>query len=350
MEWDYRNLRPELKGLIDNILASVATGKAKHAVEMVSEAFQSVKAPEVICVDSGIKKIEKKEKAPFGLVDSFVMAMALGSNGKYIRADDLSWDDKTPILVRGLGKTKLIKRCIEEGRDFYFMDTGYLGNNPSPMNPNGKKTYHRIVKNGLQNIHMPARDRIEDKVKEPGDSDETAQRKLDANLLIKAPEHYSGERWKRLAIQFKDVKPGRKVLVVPPSEKVMKYFELDLDIWIENTVLAIKQHTQRPIEIRKKPSREDRVSINTMEQALADDVHCMVTYNSIAALESMVYGVPAIVLGPNCAQDLCEKDLKRIEFIKHPGRKQLTWLCRYLSNNQFIYDEMLSGYAWSKIK
>ena len=65
MEWDYRNLRPELKDLINNILASVATGKAKHAVEMVSEAFQTVKAHEVICVDSGIKKVEKKEKAPF---------------------------------------------------------------------------------------------------------------------------------------------------------------------------------------------------------------------------------------------------------------------------------------------
>ena len=100
----------------------------------------------------------------------------------------------------------------------------------------------------------------------------------------------------------------------------------------------------------RKPSREDRVSVNTMEQALADDVHCMVTFNSIAALESMVYGVPAIVLGPNCAQDICEKRISNIEFIKHPGRKQLTWLCRYLSNNQFVYDEMLNGFAWSRIK
>ena len=350
MEWDPRHLKPELKDLVNHILAAVATGKAKDAVNAVTEAFENVKSPELICVDSGIKKVEKKEKAPFGLVDSFVMAMALGSNGKYIRADDINWNDKTPILVRGLGKTKLIKRCIEEGRDFYFMDTGYLGNNPSPMNPSGKKTYHRIVKNGLQNIHMPARDRIEDKGKEPGDDDATAQRKLDANLLIKAPQHYSGERFKRLGIQFKDVKPGRKVLVVPPSEKVMKYFELDLDEWIENTILQIKNHTQRPVELRKKPSREDRVSVNTMEQALADDVHCMVTFNSIAALESMVYGVPAIVLGPNCAQDICEKRISNIEFIKHPGRKQLTWLCRYLSNNQFVYDEMLNGFAWSRIK
>ena len=350
MEWDPRHLKPELKDLVNHILAAVATGKAKDAVNAVTEAFENVKAPELICVDSGIKKVEKKEKAPFGLVDSFVMAMALGSHGKYIRADDLDWDDKTPLLVRGLGKTKIIKKCLEVGRDFYFMDTGYVGNNPSPLNPNGKKTYHRIVKNALQNLHMPSRARIEDHPKDPHDDDETAQRKLDANLLIKAPEHYSGERWKRLGIQFKDVTGGKKILVVPPSQKVMKYFELDLDIWIENTIMEIKKHTQRPVELRRKPSREDRVSVNTMEQALADDVHCMVTFNSIAALESMVYGVPAIVLGPNCAQDICEKRISNIEFIKHPGRKQLTWLCRYLSNNQFVYDEMLNGFAWSRIK
>ena len=203
------------------------------------------------------------------------------------------------------------------------MDTGYVGNNPSTNNPNGKKIYPRIVKNALQNLHMPEKE---------------------------GNEHlYGGERWKRLAIPFKDNVPGRKILIVPPSEKVMKYFERDLDQWINETILEIKKHTSRPIEVRKKPSREDRVSVNTIEQALDDNVHCMVTFNSIAALEAMIYGKPAIVLGPNCAQDLCEKRLERIEFVKHPGRKQLTWLCRYLSNNQFTYDEMLSGYAWQQL-
>ena len=50
---------------------------------------------------------------------------------------------------------KIIKECIARGKDFYFMDTGYIGNNPSTTNPNGKKIYHRIVKNALQNLHMP---------------------------------------------------------------------------------------------------------------------------------------------------------------------------------------------------
>ena len=79
MEWDPRHLKPELKDLVNHILAAVATGQAKDAVNAVTRAFEGVKEPNLICVDSGIKKVEKKEKAPFGLVDSFVMAMALGS-------------------------------------------------------------------------------------------------------------------------------------------------------------------------------------------------------------------------------------------------------------------------------
>ena len=59
------------------------------------------------------------------------MGMALGSGGKYIRVDDVAdyWDSRRS--VRGLGKQKIIKECIARGKDFYFMDTGYLGNNPN---------------------------------------------------------------------------------------------------------------------------------------------------------------------------------------------------------------------------
>ena len=325
-EWDPRNLTPEMKELIDSILYGVAIGNNRHAIEAIQKVFDDqVKNPKLICIDSGIKKVEKKVKGTFGIIDSFVMGMALGSGGKYIRADDVAqyWDHPAPFLVRGLGKQKIIKECIARGKDFYFMDTGYLGNNPSPRNPNGKKTYHRIVKNALQNLHMPDRE---------------------VN-----PNAFGGERFKQLAIGFKEHTPGRKVLIVPPSEKVMKYFEEDLEEWIKNTLIEVKKHTNRPVEVRKKPSREARVSTSTMEQALEEDVHCLVTYNSIASLEAMVYGKPAIVLGPNCAQDIAENSLHRIEFVKHPGRKNLTYLCRYLSNNQFTYEEMLNGYAWRKL-
>ena len=269
-----------------------------------------------------IKKVEKKVKGSFGLIDSFVMGMALGSGGKYIRADDVDWEDDTPLLVRGLGKQKLIKMCIERGRDFYFMDTGYVGNNPSTRNPNGKKTYHRIVKNALQNLHMPDRE-------QPG-----------------SDKWYGGGRWNSLAIPFKDATPGRKILVVPPSEKVMKYFDQDLDTWIDQTIATIRKNTSRPVQLRKKPSREDRVSVNTMEQALADDVHCLITYNSIAATEALMEGRPAISLGPNAASSICETSLENIENLRIPTKDEMYAFMTHLSYAQFTQPEMIDGTAW----
>jgi len=59
-EWDPRVLKPHLKATIDKILYSVATGQQVHAVEAVAEVFEEVKNPELICIDSGIKKLKRK--------------------------------------------------------------------------------------------------------------------------------------------------------------------------------------------------------------------------------------------------------------------------------------------------
>jgi hypothetical protein len=42
---------------------------------------------------------------------------------------------------------------------------------------------------------------------------------------------------------------------------------------------------------------------------MANDVYCVVTYNSIAALEALNFGKPAIALGPNCATAVCNTSL-----------------------------------------
>ena len=80
-EWDPRALTPEMKELIDEILYGVAIGSNHHAIRAIQKVFDDVKDPKLICIDSGIKKIEKKVKGSFGIVDSFVLGMALGSGG-----------------------------------------------------------------------------------------------------------------------------------------------------------------------------------------------------------------------------------------------------------------------------
>jgi hypothetical protein len=329
-EWSSGILKPEFKKLVNEILGAVAKNKATDAFRAITEAFEAVKTPALLCVDA-----ETEERKPFDqinqhAVSQHIMAMALGSNGRYIREKDFSlddWDDHIPVLTHGLKRGKIIRECISRGRTFYHLNTGYLGNNPGPKNPEGQLIYHRIVKNDLQHVYMPERKSEDDK-------------------------DYAGERWEALGIRFKGIKPGEKILIIPPDQKVIEYFGIfghRLDAWLDQTIEEIKKHTGRPIQIRKRPPRAEIVSTNTMEDAL-ENTHCLVTFSSISALEALVYGKPSIALGPNCAQAICETRLDSVEHIKHPGREAIMWLCRYLANNQFTFAEMLNGYAWSKIK
>jgi hypothetical protein len=114
------------------------------------------------------------------------------------------------------------------------MDTGYMGNQQSPLNPMGWKYYHRIVKNDLQH-------------------DEIVNRPADRFKRLMVPIH----RWK---------KGGRKILIAKPDEKPMKFYDLDLDQWVQETIDTIKQYTDRPIEVRDRvKSRTDRMVTNSLK-------------------------------------------------------------------------------------
>ena len=63
---------------------------------------------------------------------------------------------------------------------FYYVDSGYVGNNISAKNPMGNKLYHRIVRNDLQHTAIMPR---------PSD------------------------RWQALGIQLQSRKFGRRLIV-----------------------------------------------------------------------------------------------------------------------------------------
>ena len=70
-----------------------------------------------------------------------------GSNG--VCTVNIS-DINKPMIVRGIISKSEIVECQKNKRDFYYIDTGYLGNFPSVGNTSGKKIWHRVVKNDLQ--------------------------------------------------------------------------------------------------------------------------------------------------------------------------------------------------------
>jgi hypothetical protein len=248
-------------------------------------------------------------------LDEYINMFARGSRQQVTNTDDFHYThSQEPIVLRGILKHKIMRQCLADNRDFYYMDTGYFGNDISKNNPNGWKVYHRIVKNDLQHSEI---------VNRPDDRWSKYNRTIPA--------------WR---------KDGCKILILPPGEKPAKFYGIDSVKWIENTVNTIKQYTDRPIEIRSKPGRRDiRVINNTFEQALNEDVFAVVAYNTIAATESVLHGIPVFTVVSNAADPVACKDLKLIETPYYADADKLyAWAC-HLAYGQFHVKELRDGTA-----
>jgi len=248
--------------------------------------------------------------------DEYVNMFAKGCRSNITSTKDFVYESsRDPIVLRGILKHKIMKRCWEDERDFYYIDTGYFGNERTTTNPNGWKYWHRIVKNDLQHGKI---------IKRPSDRFDSFGKKFG--------------KWK---------KTGRKILVAKPDEKPCKFYGIDLDHWMDDTVNTIKKYTDRPVVIRERaPKRIDRISTDTLQQALDDDVFALVTFNSVAAVESVFHGVPVFTLAPaNAASPVATQDLSQIEDPYYPDADKLyEWGC-HLAYGQFHVSELKSGKA-----
>lgn len=236
----------------------------------------------------------------------------------------LDWQDETkPPIFRGVVKRKYIHRLWQANRDFFYMDTGYFGNFPSVGNPGGKKIYHRIIKNKLQN-----------------------------DIIGKYPQ----DRWAKLVKDDPRLKwpgwkkDGNKILLVVPNRKACIFYGFDLQPWLDETIKTIKAHTDMPIEIREKGSRSYRGTVYTIYDALDNKVFATVAFNSIAAMESIAYGIPAFVSVPCAASPLASNDLTKIMTPYYPDDELILKHCQGLAYNQFTGEELSNGTAWQIIK
>lgn len=228
-------------------------------------------------------------------------------------------DTSKPLVVRGVIKKDHVNECIRIGRDFYYIDTGYLGNFPSPGNPSGKKIWHRVVKN--ENQHTTIRN-------VPSDRWEA---------LIKQDPSLKWNGWKN---------HNKKILLVMPNPKACKYYNVDYDTWVKETQEKIKQYSNLPVEIRIKGSRSERVNEYTIYDALDSGTHATVAFNSMAAIESIAHGVPAFVSVPCAASPLASTDLSLLSNPPKADVKLIEKQCHSLAYGQFTIDEILDGTAY----
>ena len=239
---------------------------------------------------------------------AFVDRFAQGSGGKLISLESAR---KLPVedewCIRGMKFAKAVQECWQSGRKFYYIDNGYFGNVVS-------KRWFRIITNHVHEIRpVISRD---------------------------------NSRLEQFNLELSKFTPGSRILLAPPSDKSLSMWNMTSQQWINDTVEQLKKYTDRPIDIRLKRPRTERLKHNTMQEALNNDVHCLVTYNSVSAVEAVIMGKPAICLGPNAAAVVSSTSLADIENPRRPtDDERWAWL-RHLSYSQFDFDEISNGTAW----
>ena len=295
---------PEIREIFDNILkyrVDPAGSTYGITLQTLSEQLAALPVDNIVSTDSEYR-YERKGHMYDPILQSFVQG-AGGQISTWSREEFTP----TPVVLRGITKRKQMDACRAAGRDFYYMDTGYFGNGK-------RKLYHRITKNDVQNF----------------------------GPIIDRP----GDRLQATGFQPHKFYRGTNILLAPPSQKLLNLYDINLEEWLQQTQDEIKKHTDRPIVIRLKQGRSARVSDNTMEMALAQDVHCLVTFSSIAAGEALLLGKPAITLGPNAAAALCSQSLSEIENPKIPTLDEVAAWARHIAYCQFTEVEMRDGTAW----
>ena len=298
---------PEIKTLFDDILKYRVDPTGTYygiTLESIVDQLKQLDNSAAVAIGTEEKdtKFERKGKMYDPLLESFVCG-AGGQISTWAKEETTM----TPAVLRGITKHKQMEACRAAGRDFYYMDTGYFGNGK-------RKTYHRITKNDVQNFG-PIVDRPND-------------------------------RLERTGVQLTKFRPGTNILLAPPSQKLLNLYDINLEEWLQQVQDEIKLHTDRPVVIRLKQGRAIRMNYDTMEMALTQDVHCLVTFSSIAAGEALLLGKPAITLGPNAAAALCSQSLSEIETPKIPTLDEVAAWARHIAYCQFTEAEMRDGTAW----
>ena len=240
-------------------------------------------------------------------VEPFVSAIG----GRMASMEEIYANTTIPMAFSGISKSAALTQAQAHGLDWWYVDTGYIGNKLD-------KVWFRVTKNNHQNIY-PVQARPDD-------------------------------RLKRLRIDRTWYTRGEKVLVVPPDPKVCSCYKLPPpEQWIAETVDLIKKYTDRPIEIRHRPaSRQVRVTSDTFTSALQKDINCVVVWTSNCGTEAAQHGIPVVSLGPSAATQVSQP-IERIHNLNNLLPEQIEMWLRWLSYNQFTLAEMRAGVAWEML-
>lgn len=165
------------------------------------------------------------------------------------------------------------------------------------------------------------------------------------------------ERWADLGIDLAPWRTrGNHILIAGSSAKYHTFYGLpEPTLWTRQLVEEIRQHSDRPIIYRPKPSWTGAVPIEGTQfsgggEAIGQALwgaHCMITHGSNTCFEAALMGVPSIILGNAVAAPISSASLNDIEYPLMGKRDQ--WLAN-LAWHQFTENEFRDGTAWEVLR
>ena len=228
--------------------------------------------------------------SPYGA--QFCEEFAKGNNGVHDKNPYASFVED-PIAV--WGQLRGAKDLLKQSKEFYRIDHAYLG----------RREYFRLTKNDFQ-----------------------------PSKIIERPP----DRWEVLKTRYRiNVGPWRKgknVVVALSRPETYQFF--GIESWPEKIQEGIRKYTDRPIVMRHRDAP------GTIGADLGK-AHCVVTWASNSAIDSLLAGVPVFTLGPSIARPMGLADLSRIEMPLYPENREEFF--RHVAYSQFTPKEFQDGTA-----
>ena len=238
-----------------------------------------------------------------------ISAFAEGCGATWTDLEGINNNTQWPMIFSGVTIMAPIDQARRHGLDYWYIDTGYLGNHK-------RKSYLRVCKNS---IHA-------------------------TGALVDR----SRDRLDRLQVDTARIQRGDDILIVPPDRKQASHWPIGTpESWLDDTIQAIQQHTDRRIRIRQRPpSRTVRQKHDTFLNAVSDNVHAVVVFISAAGVESVLHDIPVISLGPSACVQVSPWGIAQIDQVPDIDADLKEAWMRHLSYCQFTEHEMRLGQAW----
>lgn len=290
------SIRQDLQNSKDKVIAEYKS-KYRLLVNWLSNNFDRLDLDEQYLIDLCVNSTEP----------SFVKTVGkqLDAEVEYI-VSSANVDPEQPVLLRNIvNNEKLLAERFINKQPFWFIDSGYTNF------INGKKIWHRLVKD---HIHI----------------DVTGQ-SYPADRL-----HLIGgfpRPWRT---------GGSKILVVESSQYHYDLFGKQLPHWRNRIEHELNELTDRPVEFRGKDTNR-KTRDNLYERLLSDnDIYCVITDASAAAIEAIWAGIPVITLNKHITSAVARTNLRDINNLYRGDIGN--WLCA-VSYNQFTKKELFDGTA-----